>query len=292
MAICQVNAMINGARSSCSARQTQPLEREAAMPKIKSSPFSSRVKDLTGLKFGRLTVIEFSHLAMPPQQNAYWRCLCFCGTTTTASANSLNSGHTASCGCLRKGPTNGNWKGGKTVSSHGYVLVRVGVDHHLAHITGYAYEHRVKAEKKIGRRLQSGEIVHHKDGNKQNNSLDNLEVLGGIAEHFYEHRSDKSKERLRKPGETNPTIQCACGCGRRLKRFDTSNRPRVYISGHNPMKSPAQDAVLEAIGAESVNAKTIAGRCRKARTIISATLTKLKKKGLVRQVSRGIWQCA
>ena len=36
--------------------------------------------------------------------------------------------------------------------------------------------HRIIAEQKIGRPLVSGEVVHHKDGNKRNNSPENLTV--------------------------------------------------------------------------------------------------------------------
>jgi len=39
------------------------------------------------------------------------------------------------------------------------------------------HEHRVVAEKMLGRKLKKGEIVHHKDGNKHNNSPSNLEVM-------------------------------------------------------------------------------------------------------------------
>ena len=41
----------------------------------------------------------------------------------------------------------------------------------------YALEYRVIAEKMIGRPLKNNEVVHHKDGNKQNNAEENLEVL-------------------------------------------------------------------------------------------------------------------
>lgn len=40
-----------------------------------------------------------------------------------------------------------------------------------------AFEHRVVAEKKIGRYLTLNEIVHHKDKDTLNNNPDNLEVL-------------------------------------------------------------------------------------------------------------------
>lgn len=49
------------------------------------------------------------------------------------------------------------------------------------------HEHRVLAEKILGRPLKKGEIVHHKDGNIRNNSLDNLEVISSQSEHFSLH---------------------------------------------------------------------------------------------------------
>lgn len=46
--------------------------------------------------------------------------------------------------------------------------------------------HRVVAERKIGRQLLPGEVVHHIDGDKLNNHPDNLEVLSQ-AEHMRRH---------------------------------------------------------------------------------------------------------
>ena len=134
-------------------------------------------------------------------------------------------------GKVHPGPRNPNWRGGRSVTSRGYVLVRVGVGHRLADVRGYAYEHRVVAEKKIGRPLRDGELVHHIDGNKQNNAPENLGVVAGIAEHWVEHRT--SGRWLRNPGEPNPIVLCECGCGRTFARFDSSGRARRFITGHN-----------------------------------------------------------
>jgi HNH endonuclease len=126
---------------------------------------------------------------------------------------------------------NGIWKGGKTIASNGYVLVRVGTEHHLADVRGYAYEHRVVAEKKLGRALTPGEQVHHIDGNIQNNSPENLEVVASLAHHRVKHRT--AGKALRMPGEDNPLIECTCGCGQHLAKYDKTGRPRKFISGHN-----------------------------------------------------------
>jgi len=133
-------------------------------------------------------------------------------------------------GVVHSGAKNPNWRGGRSTASNGYVLVRVGVGHHLADVRGYAYEHRLVAEAKLGRRLLPGELVHHVDGNKRNNDPSNLEVMQSIAHHGVEHRM---RNDLRLPAEPNTHIECACGCGTTLPKFDSSRRPRRFISGHN-----------------------------------------------------------
>jgi hypothetical protein len=55
------------------------------------------------------------------------------------------------------------------------------------------HEHRVAAEKKLGRPLKAGEIVHHKDEAIQNNISSNLDVLGSQAEHARLHFRGKKQ---------------------------------------------------------------------------------------------------
>lgn len=127
---------------------------------------------------------------------------------------------------------NGMWKGGRSVASNGYVLIRVGKDHHLADVRGYAYEHRLVAEAKVGRRLRPGEQVHHHDGNKANNDPANIEVVEDIAHHRVHHRTARGRLK-RLPGQRNTRVFCACGCGAIIDRFDREGRPRFFITGHN-----------------------------------------------------------
>jgi len=49
--------------------------------------------------------------------------------------------------------------------------------------------HCVLMEKHIGRPLRSDEVVHHKDRNRQNNNLDNLQLMTR-SEHTALHRRE------------------------------------------------------------------------------------------------------
>lgn len=54
-------------------------------------------KDLTGQRFGRLTVID---RADTQNSHVRWRCRCDCGNITIVKGIHLKNGHTKSCGCL------------------------------------------------------------------------------------------------------------------------------------------------------------------------------------------------
>lgn len=60
-----------------------------------------RVEDLTGRKFGKLTVLCRAEDHLNPNGTKYimWLCRCECGNETIVRATSLKSGHTISCGC-------------------------------------------------------------------------------------------------------------------------------------------------------------------------------------------------
>jgi len=59
--------------------------------------------DLTGQRFGRLTVIERDkpHITSGGVSVTYWICKCDCGNITSVGTQKLRNGHTVSCGCAR-----------------------------------------------------------------------------------------------------------------------------------------------------------------------------------------------
>ncbi len=59
---------------------------------------STKAKDLTGMMFGRLTVIKL----IPNRSPREWECLCSCGSIGTKRGSDLTSGKSKSCGCLSR----------------------------------------------------------------------------------------------------------------------------------------------------------------------------------------------
>lgn len=60
-----------------------------------------KTKDITGEKFGSLTVIEYAGKSNGKAKISLWTCRCECGSVKTYYGTALRSGGTKSCGCMK-----------------------------------------------------------------------------------------------------------------------------------------------------------------------------------------------
>src|SRR3990167_909664 len=150
-------------------------------------------------------------------------CACECGTTLLLidvrgrSRRYLN-GHNA------RGKHNVVWKGVRT-DKNGYRY------RWLAPQT-YQLEHRWVMEQALGRKLCSNEQVHHRNGNKHDNSMANLQVMS-TTDHLRFHQRGKISS-----SETRRKISCALH-GRRKSletraRMSFARRHRETIQKEQP----------------------------------------------------------
>lgn len=167
-------------------------------------------KDITGMKFGRLTAIEF---AEKRNGHIYWLCKCECGNFVKVRKYSLVIGKTKSCGCLNRenrklyarlrsakisekaeyiegeewkileehkeysvsnlGRVKNNITNlllKPTTNNNGYFKIGFWINNVKKHF----YLHRLVAKYFVENK-ENKNIVNHKDGNRQNNNVNNLE---------------------------------------------------------------------------------------------------------------------
>lgn len=86
------------------------------------------------------------------------------------------------------GAENPNWKGG-VVLDRGRKLIYSPSHPRPSMFGTHVYEYVLIVEKHIGRYLVNGEVVHHIDGNVENNLLENLQ-LTTQSEHIKLHKKD------------------------------------------------------------------------------------------------------
>uniref|UniRef100_A0A6H1ZYT9 Putative homing endonuclease n=1 Tax=viral metagenome TaxID=1070528 RepID=A0A6H1ZYT9_9ZZZZ len=79
-----------------------------------------------------------------------------------------------------------NWKGGQTKTQKGYIYILCPA-HPFANSKGYIPEHRLIVEKHLNRYLTKKEIVHHINGIKSDNRIENLYLFASLNAHTSYH---------------------------------------------------------------------------------------------------------
>lgn len=150
-------------------------------------------KDVTiGDTFGKWEVIETGLRKKVGLRNfSACKCRCSCENHTEriVSINNLIRGLSKSCGCKIKDTMRCKEFSHKPILCYGYRYVYCpNHPHALKNCAnaGYVMEHRLVMERHIGRYLSEDEVVHHKDRNRLNNDISNLQLMT-IAEHSRLH---------------------------------------------------------------------------------------------------------
>lgn len=147
------------------------------------------VKDRTGFKNGRWTYVRIdTGVPRKGKDGIAWIKRCDCGTVRSG----IFQPGSKSCGCSRGiGSTHINWKGGRRVKG-GYVLIYNPSHHRAQNGSGYVAEHILIMEQHLKRELLRTEIVHHINGNRTDNRIENLE-LWDHAHPYGQRHSDKMR---------------------------------------------------------------------------------------------------
>ena len=82
----------------------------------------------------------------------------------------------------KSGAAHPSWKGGRCAAPGGYIQVWVSSDDPLncmAQRNGYVMEHRLVMARSLGRPLLPDETIHHHNGDRKDNKLNNLQLRFG-----------------------------------------------------------------------------------------------------------------
>jgi len=117
-------------------------------------------------------------------------CACGCGTIIDSVDESGHSkrfvhGHNGT------GRLHYDYKGGKYINDSGYVMV-LRPKHSRATSNGYVREHILVMEAYLQRPLKLNETVHHINGNRQDNRIENLQRFNSHSDHMIQCHHTKN----------------------------------------------------------------------------------------------------
>jgi hypothetical protein len=139
----------------------------------------------------KITITTYNNYTLSQRKNG------FTGFTICRSCNSKNQGYKNKG---KKPPNKGKkfpelsgenspvWKGGKFISSDGYMMINVGNNDSNIGWKSYKKEHIHLIEQNINRKLEQNEEIHHINGNKLDNDISNL-FLTNKSDHRKIHNS-------------------------------------------------------------------------------------------------------
>lgn len=138
--------------------------------------------DFTGQVFGKLTALKKTWKLYKNGKtgklvdNIFWLCACECGKATKVSPSRLSKNKVLCCRSCSNRQRYDKDRQARIVTPKGYVMIYT-PEHPNKYIgSGRVFEHVLVMEEHIGRLLYPKETVHHLNGVKADNRIENLEL--------------------------------------------------------------------------------------------------------------------
>ena len=136
---------------------------------------------------GEITRGKYIGRMASPSNKFTWNPCAGCGWERWVALRNGKSSSVLCRSCSNSGENNSNFKGGSYVTSEGYVMVSIKTDSPYFAMRGkphYVFEHRLVMAEYLGRCLERWEVVHHLNGDKGDNCIENLKLLPSPDEHI------------------------------------------------------------------------------------------------------------
>jgi len=158
-------------------------------PKGSKNVFSTQIKHNCIFCNKEFTATPSRKVVKYCSYKCYWKDMKGTISSFKGKKHSLESKNKISLAGIGKhvGSKNARWKGGRYITKFGYVLIKAH-GHPFLNKMGYIQEHRLVIEKHIGRYLTRKEVVHHINGIKTDNRIENLMLLPSLSAHVKLHR--------------------------------------------------------------------------------------------------------
>lgn len=164
----------------------------------------------------------------------------------------------------KRGDKNPKWRGGRRKDSDGYIQV-YSPNHPNRTVRNEVPEHRLIMEQQLGRFLEPEEIVHHKNEVKDDNRIDNLELIDSNGNHVKLHLVDLPRDLFNRAHSSPEAAEKA--------------NARIIASRNSP--TPRQKQVLD-LWNKGLNRGEIAKILGFSAKAVHYHLTELLKKGLIK----------